>query len=418
MSEGSPGRKPRIAYILQDFHIGGMESIIYRIADRLRDRYDIYFIATHVPEILPKFHEIGTAIYLGQDWFGLMRYLRREKIDLVQYGNVRFYADAALAAGVPVVIERTDGLRRGAALRSKAGLDAVIASTRGTIEPISQFVSCKKIHLIYNGVDVKRFADIEPDRLGFADDDILIGRVSRFGRGKNIGLLIDAVRILAQRCPNARLILVGGSSKMPGAPDEAQYLRERAEGLEEHILFAGYVENPDRIIKGFDIGTCVSRAGNEGIPNSLIECMAAGKPVVATRVDDIPELVEHEKTGLLIEDDDLEGLVAALARLIADPDLRRSLGEAGRECVERDFDLDSQAEVYDALYRRLLDNRPPQLRLWERRQRFRLQLGVRVAWERLAPTRLKSLAHRGRGKWWAMSHVSGQPRINKGVAKQ
>lgn len=402
MTQHASGERPRIAYILQDFHIGGMESIIYRIAARLRDRYDIYFIATHVPEILSKFHEVGTAVYLGQDWLGLMRYLRQERIDLVQYGNVRSYADAALVAGVPVVIERTDGLRRGAALRSKAGLDAVIASTQGTIGPISQLIAREKIHLIYNGVDVKHFAGIAPDRLGFANNDILIGRVSRFGPGKNNGLLIDAVRILCEWHPNVRLILVGGSSKMPGAPDEAQALRERAWGLEAHVHFTGYVDHPEWIVKGFDIGTCVSRAGNEGIPNSLIECMAAGKPVVATRVDDIPELVEHEKTGLLIDDNDLDGLVAAMERLMTDPMLRQRLGEAGQERVARDFDLDAQVEMYDALYCRLLANRRVPLALWARQQRFRVRLLARVGWDRLAPAGVKSLWHRARGKWLAI----------------
>jgi glycosyltransferase involved in cell wall biosynthesis len=398
----SAGR-PRIAYILQDFHIGGMESIIYRIAARLRDRYDFTFIATHVPEILPKFHDVGTAIYLGQDWLGLMRYLRREKIDLVQYGNVRLYADAALAAGVPVVIERTDGLRRGVALRSKAGLDAVVASTRGTIEPISRLIARDKIHLIYNGIDTRHFAAIAPDRLGFGDEAFLIGRVSRFGAGKNIGLLIDAVRTLRERHPSVRLVLVGGGSKMPGAPDEERALRERAQGLEEHVLFTGTIENPDRIIKGFDVGTCISRAGNEGIPNSLIECMAAGKPVVATRVDDIPELVEHERTGLLIDDNDLDGLVAALERLMADPDLRRSLGEAGRERVAQDFDLDAQAEMYDALYRRLLNEIKSPGSLWIRRQWFLGQLLGKLAWQHLVPARVKTLWRKALGKARAMS---------------
>lgn len=129
-------RKFQVAYVLQDFHIGGMESWLYRVARELHDRYEFTFIATHVPDILPKFAELGTAIYLGQDYCRLARYLRDHHIDIAQVANVRAYSDAALAAGVPVVIERTDGLRQGAALHSKAGLDAVIASTRGKLRVI------------------------------------------------------------------------------------------------------------------------------------------------------------------------------------------------------------------------------------------------------------------------------------------
>lgn len=399
MNELRVKRKPVIAYILQDFHIGGMESLIYRTAKYLQPHYDFIFIATHVPDILPKFHEIGTALYLGQDWLALSRYLRMQRVDIVQYGNIRFYADAALAAGVPVVIERTDGIRGGAALRPKAGLDAVIASTRGTIPPISKLIPSEKIHLIYNGIDLDAFDAVEPDRLGFGLDDILIGRVSRFSPGKNLGLLIDAVRQLQPHYPHIRLVLVGDNSKMPGVRDEMAFLREKARGLEEHVIFTGYVEHPAALIKGFDIGTCVSRAGNEGIPNSLIECMAARKPVVATRVDDIPELVEHEQNGLLTDDNDLAQLVNALERLINDPALCKQMGQAGRRRIEEGFNLKSQAEDYHQLYQQLLRTRPTALAIFWRRIRFTTRLLFMLWWERLVPEGIKALLRRVQGKW-------------------
>lgn len=395
--------KRRVAYILQDFHIGGMESLIYRIARRLTDHYDVYFIASHVPDILPLFSEIGTAVYIGQDWLKLARYLQQERIDLVQYGNVRAYADAALAAGVPVIIERTDGLRRGVALQSKAGLSAVIASTRGTVDPIARLIPRERIHLIYNGIDLQDL-DCQPvDRLGCGDEAILIGRVSRFGPGKNLEMLIEAVRQLAPRYPQVRLALVGDNSRIPGTPDVMSELRARAKGLEEQVIFTGHVENPIPLVKGFDIGTCVSRQGNEGIPNSLIESMAARRPVVATRVDDIPELVEDQVNGILIDDGDLTQLVAALERLIQDADLRRRMGEVGRRRVETDFNLDQQAEAYQQLYDHLLAHQPPPAAIWLRRQQYAIGLLMQAGWERFGPTWLKTLAHRVRGKLWSLS---------------
>ena len=113
--------KPRIAYILQDFHIGGMESILYRLAKELHLQFDFFFIATHSSDILDKFYEVGTPVYIGQKWLKLRRFLRDHQIDIVQYGNLRIYADVALSAGVPIVIERTDGIRNGVALQSKKG---------------------------------------------------------------------------------------------------------------------------------------------------------------------------------------------------------------------------------------------------------------------------------------------------------
>jgi glycosyltransferase involved in cell wall biosynthesis len=394
-----PPRRLRIAFILQDFHIGGMESWLYRVATQLRDHYDFHFIATHVPDILPKFPEIGTAVYLGQDWRRLTHYLHDQHIDIVQYANLREYGDAALAAGVPVVIERTDGLRQGVALRSKAGIDAVIASTRGTILTISRLITAERIHLIYNGIDVERFDKLQPDRLNFTPDDFVIGRVSRFGRGKNLALLIDAVRQLAPKYPQLRLVLVGGNSKAGlAADDEEVTLREHARGLEDHVCFTGYIEHPEALVRGFNVGTCVSRPGNEGIPNSLLESMAAAQPVIATAVDDIPELVEHNVTGLMIEDNKLDQLVAAIERLITDPALCSSLGAAARQRIEREFDLARQAAMYDALYQQLWRERTNGFALWRRRTYWVLILSIKVMTARLIPPALDTLFRRARSK--------------------
>jgi glycosyltransferase involved in cell wall biosynthesis len=395
----SPSRKLRIAYILQDFHIGGMESWLYRVACHLTERCSFIFIATHVEDILPKFREVGTAIYVGQDWHKLARTLREQQIDIVQYANLREYGDAALAAGVPIVIERTDGLRHGAALRSKAGIDAVIASTRGTIPAISRLIDPARIHLIYNGIDLAHFDGLQPDRLHFAPDDFVIGRVSRFGRGKNLALLIDAVRQLAPKYPNLRLLLVGGNSKSGQTPDDEEIiLRERARGLEDHVFFTGYVDHPEALIKGFNVGTCVSRPGNEGIPNSLLESMVAHQPVIATAVDDIPELIEHEVNGLLIDDNNLDQLVAAIERLMNDLPLRAALGAAGRQRIERDFDLTTQAAGYDALYQQLWRQRSTGSRLAWRRAYWSLVLWIKVLAARVIPPTLDSLFRRVRGK--------------------
>ncbi|MFQ5873101.1 MAG: glycosyltransferase family 4 protein [Dehalococcoidia bacterium] len=364
----------KIAYILYDFHIGGMETAVYNIASRLRDDFECHFIATHVETISRKYRDIGYPVFLGQDWPRLIRYLREQRIDIVQYGNHRIFGDCALAAGIPIVIERTDGVRNGAALYSKRDLDGVIASTKGTVPLISQLIDPSKVHLIFNGIGTDQFDHIDQNRLGLAQDDIIIGRVSRFGPGKNLHLLVDAVRVLVERHPNVRLVLVGGNSRMPFAADYEKALRQRAAGLEDHVLFPGYVEEPEPIIKGFGIGTCVSRPGNEGIPNSLLECMAAGKPVVATDVDDIAEIVVDGKTGFLIEDNNLEQLVRALETLIRDPGLRWQMGQAGRFMVQRDFNLDTQARKYGALYASLLESRLPPIRLRMRSVKYRLKL--------------------------------------------
>jgi len=370
----------KIAYLLQDFSIGGIESCLYNIARALHKKHEFHFIATHVPEIQEKFYSVGHPIYLGQDWKKIETYLKEHKIDLVQTHNLREYMLCAYEAGVPVVVERTDGLRNGAALRPKSGLDGVIASTQGTISEISQLIARDKIQMIYNGVDLKRFQGVRADRLGFSEDDVIIGRLSRFGRGKNLPLLIEAVIELRKKHPQVKLVMVGDNSKMPGAPDVRKELEEQAKPLKENVVFTGNVEFPESLIMGMDIVTCVSNPMNEGIPNSLLEGMAAKKPVVSTRVDDIPEAVEDGRTGFLVPPQDVEALACALEKLVIDPALRQKMGEAGFTKIERDFNNEKQPELYEKLYLELLDKKrgaPRQAR--ETFERAKARLLWRVA---------------------------------------
>ncbi len=340
-----------IAYILLDFDMGGMVTWVYNLATRFHRDHELHFLSTHVDRIAEKFYAVGTPAYVGQDWLALVRYLKRHHIDVVQFGQRREYANCALAASVPVVIERTDGPNRPSVM-PKADLGAVIASTKGTLPDIVKTLDSRKVSLIYNGVDTQRFSTVKVDRLGLADSDILIGHVSRLSSGKNLNLLIEAVGVLKGKHSNIRLVIVGSNSRMPGAGDHESALRTSAAGLDSHVLFLGQVDSPEAIIAGFDIGVCVSRS--EGIPNALLECMAAGKPVVATSVGEIDELVTHGRDGLMIEDNNLDQLVAALERLIEDESLRKRMGNAAQQRIREDFDLDKQAAKYMTLYQTLL----------------------------------------------------------------
>jgi glycosyltransferase involved in cell wall biosynthesis len=286
----------------------------------------------------------------------LAAYLAWHRIDLVQVANLRFYTEAARLARVPVVVERTDGIRGGAALHSKEGLDAVIASTRGTIPELAKLIDPSRIHLIYNGVEVEHYAQAKSERFGFAPEDIIIGRVSRLGRGKNISLLIQAVKQLREHdgYQHVRLVICGGDTTQVGAEPMMAELKNEASALGSSVVFTGEVFDPAEVVAGFDIATCTSRPNNEGIPNSLIEAMAAAKPIVATTVDDIPELVEHEKHGLLVPSDDATALTKALRRLVDAPYLRQRYGQAGQEKARREFSLEPQSRCYATLYRELL----------------------------------------------------------------
>jgi glycosyltransferase involved in cell wall biosynthesis len=344
-------QRPRIAFTLYDFHVGGIENWLYRLASVLNKEFDFYFLATKVPDFLPKFLQVGTCAFLPNP-AKLISYLQKNNIDILQAHNERWPIDAALAAGVPHVIERTDGTRSCTRV-PKHGLSLVIASSYGTVPLIANQFPGKRIQVIYNGIDLNE-VDRTPVERPWGSDTFVIGRTSRFGQGKNLGLLIEAAQRLGPVYPNMKLVLIGGDSLMPGAKSIEAELKTMATPMGTAIEFLGIKEDTLPWVKGFDMATCVSNPGNEGIPNSLIEAMACRKPVVSTNVDQISELVQPEINGLLIPPGDLEALCTAFIRLINDPVERQRLGEAGRRTIEEKFSLQKAADQYADIYLGLL----------------------------------------------------------------
>lgn len=345
--------KPRIAFTLYDFHVGGIENWLYRLAQELREQFDFYFLATKVADFLPKFSTVGTCAYLpGPPQ--MVRFFQKNNIDLVQVHNQRWPIDAALAAGIPHVIERTDGTRSCSRV-PKNGLSMVIASSAGTIPLIERQYPKERIRLIYNGIDLRE-VDAAPVQRAWGQDTFVIGRTSRFGRGKNLGMLIDSMHLILPSYPKAKLILIGGDSLMPGAESIEAELRFQASSLGEAVLFAGVQEQTLPWVKGFDVGTCVSNPENEGIPNSLIEAMACSKAVISTDVDQVGELVQDGHNGLLIEPGDVQALAQAVLQLIENPDLRLQLGSAARRTIETQFSLQHSAVQYADVYHQLTGN--------------------------------------------------------------
>lgn len=343
--------RPRIAFTLFDFHVGGIENWLFRLATALHGEYEFYFLSTKVPEFLPKFRQTGTCAFLP-DPARMITYLRRHNIDLVQVHNERWPVDAALAAGVPKVLERLGGQRSWRRV-SKYGLDLVIASSQMAAKAIADLAPQKKIRLIYNGIDLAEADAARPIRL-FPTHTFVVGRACRFGRRQNLGLLIEALARLRARWPAVRLVLVGGDSLVPGSQLVEAELRQLAHErqVSDLVAFTGVVEDPIPYIKGFDLGTCISN--DEGLPNSLLEAMACSKPVVSTRVGAIPELIESGKNGLFIPAGDVEALCAAIQRFLEQPDLVRRLGAAGRCTIEERFALHAAAQKYAEVYRSLL----------------------------------------------------------------
>jgi len=212
----------------------------------------------------------------------------------------------------------------------------IICVSRAAQEAVCAHVPAarEKTLIIGNGVDAERFRSL-PDRAaarreaGLPEDGYVIGTIGRLHPVKGHGDLLAALARLAQANGAPPHLVIAGP-----APEEekARLLeRARAEGVEHLLHLLGHREDVPDLLAAMDVFTLPSLS--EGMPNALLEAMAAGKPVVATRVGGSAELVSDGETGLLVPPGAPEALAEVLAGLRADPARAARLGEAARAAV-------------------------------------------------------------------------------------
>lgn len=203
-----------------------------------------------------------------------------------------------------------------------------------------------KIHRLYNGIDLNRIRPPAAKR----DPDLFLG-VGRLVEKKGFADLIEACRLLRDRGACFRCVIVGDGPLRTGLD---QQIAEA--GLTQvHLLGALPQEEVLEIMASATalvLPCVVTPSGDrDGLPTVLSEALAAGLPAISTRVSGGPEVVEHERTGLVVAPHDPLALAAAMQDLLAAPAMRRRMGAAGREKAERDFDLGRNVAMLRALFR-------------------------------------------------------------------
>jgi glycosyltransferase involved in cell wall biosynthesis len=183
--------------------------------------------------------------------------------------------------------------------------------------------------------------------LGIVGDRFVVGWIGRMTAVKNTDLILRAFADLRARGVDAVLCLVGDGPDRDGLERRAHEL-----GVIRHCLFLGYQEEVARFFSAFD--TLILTSVNEGTPVTTIESLAAGRPVVSTRVGGVPDVVEDGVDGFLAESGDAAGLADGLECLARDPALRAQMGAAGRERMRERYAVERLVDDVDRLYRRLL----------------------------------------------------------------
>ncbi len=210
------------------------------------------------------------------------------------------------------------------------------------------------VEVVANAVDVKRFdpAGYDPgsirERLGIADDAVVVGFVGRLDVCKGIDLLLEAAHVLCKTDPRYRFVIVG-----EGGERERLERMVRRLNLQQHVLFTGLCENPAEVMRVFDIGVVPSRREAFGI--TAIELMCMGVPVIASPVGGLPEHVQDRQTGILLPRLDSGAIADAIRQLADDRTLRDGIVERARTHARR-FDGDEQARAIEALYTRTVNS--------------------------------------------------------------
>jgi glycosyltransferase involved in cell wall biosynthesis len=204
----------------------------------------------------------------------------------------------------------------------------------------------QRVEVLYNGIDIGPLPDADARRrmresLNLPPGTLVVGTIARLDPVKDLGTLIKAVALANNRVP-AILLVVGDGT-------EREQLERVAGDAPAQVRFLGHRDDAREVLAGCDV--YANSSISEGISLTILEAMAAGLPIVATRVGGTPEILD-DSCGLLVPARDATALAAALSELAAQPIVRDQLGRAGRRRVEERFTLDRMIGEYREAYYR------------------------------------------------------------------
>jgi glycosyltransferase involved in cell wall biosynthesis len=364
-----PARPVRVAIVLNTFEVGGTEHQMTELIRRLdSSRFDIHVaclddrgplrhrVAPSAPITAFPFHGFASAGAVRQAW-RFARWCRRRGIDVVHscdfYANV-FALPAAALARVPVRI----GSRRDVSIPERSAAKErlqrtayraahrVIANSAAAVQRlVDEGVPAARISCVENGIDVERHRPRPRPAAGR-----VVATVANLRPGKGHETLLRAAALVAGRMPDVRFDIAGDGPLRTELEATAHGL-----GLSERVRFLGHVSDVPAVLHAAGAFAFPSRM--EAAPNALIEAMAAALPVVASAAGGIPEVVVHERNGLLVPPGDPDALAAALLRLFSEPALAARLSLAAHTTVASRFSFDRMVGAFEAIYLQELGRR-------------------------------------------------------------
>jgi glycosyltransferase involved in cell wall biosynthesis len=287
----------------------------------------------------------------------LHNYIKRHEINVVHTHGYKANLYGLLASrglSVPIIATCHNWTRQTIALRIYACLDILILKRFAKVVSVSMDVAERlragglrdqRVTVIHNGVEVcaKDEKNEKHVSCDFSTNETVIGAVGRLVPEKGFQYLFQAAPTIIEKFPHVKFLIIGEGPFRKELEDLSRDL-----GIQSHVVFTGKREDMKALYDRMDIFVLPSL--NEGMPMSILEAMAAQRPVIGTAVGGVPALVIPEQTGLLVQPADSAGLTGALIRLMNDSDLRTSLAERAHKLVFENYSAQSMTTKYCSLY--------------------------------------------------------------------
>ncbi|RQW01380.1 glycosyltransferase [candidate division KSB1 bacterium] len=376
----------RVMQLVLSLAIGGTEKLVYDIVHRVdkRNFSPIVCCLDTYGDFGEELQREGYRVYVlnrqaGINWSLIGRLktiIEKEKIDVIHahqytpyfYGlMVSLFFKITLSTKRPKLIFTEHGRFYPERRKIKRMLanpilsvftDEIVTiseSTKASLITYENFPA-SRIKVVYNGIDFTHFSrtcdvSAKKEALGLPSKARVIGIVARLDPIKNHAMLLRAFTQVVQTIPETYLVIVGD-----GPEEQSLKTLASALGISDHTIFLGARQDVAELLHVFDIFALSSFT--EGTSVTLLEAMGAGIPIVATNVGGNPEVVEDQKTGYLVPNDNDQVMAAMLLKLLQDETARQKMGQAGQQRAHTWFSLDKMVNTYTNLYLKVLRRLP------------------------------------------------------------
>ncbi|MBI5788219.1 MAG: glycosyltransferase family 4 protein [Candidatus Schekmanbacteria bacterium] len=362
----------KILFVSHGAALGGSPISCYNLMKNLnRDKFTPVFVSGEQGPILERALSLGITSYVidKKGWLGLgyiggfYKILKKERIDLLHLNTLTsYYKYPALAAklcGIPIVwlVREDPESKRGKRLFPwiKRLADIIVTVSYDTRDKMFPQAIPPNVRVVHNGIDLQEFRPRPNDflrrKFNISAQVKLVGTISSLEERKGVEYLLRAVPLIKKHCTDFRLMVIGEDrSRRQNYLHKMQQIIEE-EGIGPDVILTGALENIPAVMNSLDIFVLPSLW--EGLARTLLEALACGKPIVATKAGGNPEQVENGVNGFLTPLKDPTGLAEAIISLLVNDEQRLKFGKAARKKAEGEFDLNNNVAQIENIYHQL-----------------------------------------------------------------